>query len=124
MDYKILMFRVITVTRNRIEVIGNSQTGRLVWLNIEDVIFKYWPQFIVEVNSIEVINTENNPVRIKALENSAILSTMANIPLRPLAIKNEWLLVSTNGLADRIPPTGWIRWRREGELLITYSLLE
>ncbi len=124
MDYDVFMFKVMAITQNRIQVEVNKQLGKKLWLNLSDVSFMYWPKFILNANSIEAIDSEANPVKIKPLDHATTLSSQGNTPLRPLAVTNEWVLVSTNGLADRIAPAGWIRWKKEGSILITYSLFE
>jgi hypothetical protein len=58
-----------------------------------------------------------------------VLSTAAlPLPLAPLAARGDWLRVAPGHLADRIAPSGWIRWRAPsatgGRLLVSYAPAE
>ncbi len=124
LDYGFLFLRMITVSKNWIEVVVNRQTGLTHWMAAEDAEFIDWSTFLLNVYDVELIDPEANPVRIKPLANAAILATPSDrFSLRPLAIRGEWIMVPTLGLADRIQPYGWIRWRKDDKLLIRYSLL-
>ena len=122
MDYEIFYLRVVTLTRDWVEVIGNSSTGETTWVSREAVSYTSWPEFLLEVHSVEAFDPEASPVRARPLDSSPILST-ARAALAPLAIQGEWMKVDTNELADRIQPEGWIRWRRGDRLLVTYNPL-
>jgi hypothetical protein len=74
------------------------------------------------VPSVEAFDAEANPVRTRPLDAAPILST-ARAALPALAVQGDWLKVKTGHLADRIPPEGWIRWRRGDRLLVTYNPL-
>ncbi len=122
MDYELLHLRVLTLTPDWVEVVGNSRTGETRWVRRPDVRFVAWPEHLLEVAAIELIDPENNPVRTRPLEESSILATTAE-PLPPLAVSGDWLKVSVHHLADRMPPEGWVRWRRGDRLLVVYSPL-
>jgi len=123
LDYDILMFRVVTYSQNWIEVIVNNTNGQTSWVDATAVGYKEWGTFLTSIVAVEVIDVKTNPIRLKALDNSGILAQVQGAQLRPIAVKGDWLLVSTVGLADRIVPTGWIRWKKGDRMLITYSLL-
>ena len=122
LDYDLLFLRAKTLTRNWIEVVVNRETGQTSWIDRHAVECIHWPTFLLNVVAVEVNDPEGNPVRVKPLDHASVLAD-ATLSLQPLAIQGSWLQVSTNGLADRIAPTGWIRWRDGDRLLITYSLL-
>ena len=124
MDYNVLMMRALTISRNWVEVEVNQFDGRRQWIDRHAVRFVDWPTFLAEVNSIEALDPINNPIRTKPLPHAAILADSQDALLRPLAVRDEWVQVSTNGLADRIPPTGWIRWRNDDGFSIRYALFE
>jgi hypothetical protein len=123
LDYGLLLLKVITLSRNWMEVEVNSIDGTTRWVDRNELTFVTWPEFISTVNTVEIIDTETNPVRLKPLDHAAILAEGANALLVPLAVRGDWLMVSTDGLADRIVPTGWIRWRDGERLLVRYNLL-
>jgi hypothetical protein len=120
MDYELFHLRVLTLSAEWVEVIGNSTTGETWWIDRSQVEFADWPEFLLSVPSVEPFDAEANPVRSRALDAAPILSTMrAALPV--LAVQGDWLQVATGELADRMPPNGWIRWRRGERLLITYN---
>lgn len=123
LDYDLLLLKVITLARNWVEVEVNAVDGTTRWVGRGEVEVVTWPEFITSVNTVEVLDVLANPVRIKPLDQAAVLADGANALLVPLAVQGDWLMVSTNGLADRIAPTGWIRWRKGDELLVKYNLL-
>jgi hypothetical protein len=122
MDYEVFHLRVITLTPAWAEVIGNSRTGETRWVKREAVRFTSWPEFLIGVPSVVAFDAEANPVRARPLDASPILST-ASAALPPAAVQGDWLRVETHHLADRMPPEGWIRWRRGDRLLVFYNPL-
>jgi hypothetical protein len=112
----------MTLTPQWVEVIGNSTTGETQWVNRAQVDFTAWQEFLLKVPSVEAFDASANPIRVRPLDASPILST-ARAALPPLAVQGDWLKVATGHLADRIQPEGWIRWRREERLLVTYNPL-
>jgi len=118
LDHGLLLLKVITLSRNWMEVEVNSIDGTTRWVDRGELHFETWPEFITTVNSVEIIDAETNPVRLKPLDHAAILAEGTNALLVPLAVHGDWLMVSTDGLADRIVPTGWIRWRDGEQLLV------
>jgi hypothetical protein len=122
MDYEIFQLRVVTLTPDWLEVVGSMRTGQLVWIDRSAARFTAWPEFLLSVHSVEAIDAATNPVRARPLDSSPILST-ARAALPPLAIRGEWMQVATHELADRMPPEGWIRWRRGERLLISWNPL-
>ncbi|MCC6939476.1 MAG: hypothetical protein IT226_14750 [Flavobacteriales bacterium] len=123
LDYDLLLLKAITISQNRIEVEVNGLDGRTAWVDRQAVQLRLWPEFILNTVAVEILDPETNPIRIKPLDHAAIMADGANALLKPLAVQGDWLMVGTSELADRIAPTGWIRWRKDGKLLVDYSLL-
>lgn len=123
LDYNIFTFRVVTYSQNWLEVIVNNTNGLTRWIDRHAVGYVDWGTYLTSIVAVEIIDIDKNPIRLKPLDNAGILAQVAGAQLRPIAIKGDWMLVSTVGLADRIVPTGWVRWRKDGVLLITYSIL-
>lgn len=124
LDYDMLFFRTLTISKDWLEVIVNKQTGQTYWISESDADFIDWPEFLLNVYDIELINPETNPLLFKPFDDAGIVATTPErFSLHPLAINGDWMMVSTTGLADRIRPYGWIRWRKDDKLLISYSLL-
>jgi hypothetical protein len=123
MDYDLLLLKAITLSQNWIEVEVNSIDGSTRWVASEAVDFTTWTEFILAVPTVEIIDPGTNPIRIKPLDHASEMADGADALLKPLAVRGEWLMVSTSDLADRMPPTGWIRWRKGDRLLVRYNLL-
>jgi hypothetical protein len=124
LDYDLLLFRTITVSKYWMEVVVNKLTGITYWISRDDAEFIDWTNFLLNVYDVELIDPEKNPLRFKPLDHASIVATTPErFSLKPLAINGDWMMVPTLGLADRIVPYGWIRWRNNDKLLITYSLL-
>lgn len=122
MDYEIFLLRAITLTPVWVEVIGNRTTGETWWVARDAVGFSAWPEFLLGVASVEAFDPEANPVRARPLDASPVLSS-ARAVVRVLAVKDEWVQVDTSRLADRMPPEGWMRWRRGDRMLVTFDPL-
>ncbi len=123
LDYDLLLLRAITLSANWVEVVVNEADGRTAWVERAQGELRLWPEFILGVNTVEILDPAANPIRLKPLEHAAILADGANALLTPVAVQGDWLQVRTHELADRMPPTGWVRWRRGDQLLVHYNLL-
>ncbi|QQR88000.1 MAG: hypothetical protein IPJ76_07240 [Flavobacteriales bacterium] len=123
LDYDLLVLRVITLSPNWVEVEVHAAEGRTVWVERTQGEVQLWPEFMLRVAAVETLGPAANPIRVKPLDHAGVLADGANTLLAPLAVQGDWLLVRTHALADRIQPTGWIRWRKDGVLLVEYSLL-
>jgi hypothetical protein len=124
LDYDLLYLRTITVSKDWLEVVVNRQTGQTTWIARADADFIDWPAFLLNVHSVELMDVEANPLRLKPHDHASIVATTPErFSLTPIAIQGDWLMVSTSGLSDKILPYGWIRWRKDDRLLISYSLL-
>lgn len=127
LDYDALLLRAVTVSRNWIEVVVNTSSPRprmfphTFWVARERVEFSYWPDFLLNVAAVEVLEAKANPVRIAPNEQASVVSTQPRPLLRPLAIQGTWMHVAV-GEGPEEAITGWIRWRSSDQLLIAYSL--
>lgn len=124
LDYDLFYLRAVTISRNWIEVIVNNKTGRTAWIDRHIVEFVPWPEFFLEVFSVELINPSSNPVRLQPLENASIVINPGRSSLMPVAVKGDWMKVSLSQDAPgAIPKLGWIRWKKNDQLLISWSPL-
>ena len=127
LDYDALLLRAVTVSRNWIEVVVNTSSPRprmiphTLWVARESVHFSYWPEFLLNVAAVEMLEGSTNPVRIAPNEQASAVSTQPRPLLRPLAIQGPWMHVAVEEGSDEAT-TGWIRWRSSDQLTIAYSL--
>lgn len=121
LDYEILLLRTLTVNRNWIEVVVNKTTGQTAWLARDAVNFMYWPDFFLTVFTVDSIDPTNNPIRVAPEDDaSAAPAFDREVYLFPVAVKDEWIQVKPDA---RVRGELWVRWRKNGQMLIRYYLL-
>ncbi|MEQ9570257.1 MAG: hypothetical protein RLN75_08725 [Longimicrobiales bacterium] len=129
LDYDLLWLRAETLTRNFIEVVVNGTeprprfTPRTAWVDRHAVRFRPWAEFLLDVYSVETLEPAGNPLRSAPAPDAPERGPSADLPLRPLAIRGEWMRVEGADAREAGLPTGWIRWWRDGRLLVSFSLL-
>ncbi|MFQ5584939.1 MAG: hypothetical protein ACE5GL_10930 [Calditrichia bacterium] len=121
MDYETLFIRVISVGFEFIKVVVNETNGRISYMDRSRNKLRYWPEFFLNINSVEPLYPQNNPVRVKPLSHAGIISAQYSF-LKPLQISNQWMQVELLDVNLKSHGKGWIKWQENGKLLITYSL--
>ena len=123
LDYDILYLKILTMNRDWVHVELNKQTGQSAWMSRSDVSVLLWPEFLLNVFSIENLDPKSNILRIKPLLHASEVMTNEYEFLVPVMIKDSWLKVRlVNNDFDTVGEA-WLQWHSEGRLLITYSLL-
>jgi len=123
LDYDLLYFRVQTVTHEFLEVTVNTTNNQTMFVDRLAGKLLYWPEFFMSVNSVEFPNPENNSIYERPFESAGKMNPVSYSFMRPLKVKNEWMHVEFIGDDYDSIGKGWIRWMKDGKLLITYSLL-
>lgn len=127
LDYDAVLMRAVTVSRYWIEVVVNTSTPRprmfphTMWVAREDVEFSFWPEFLLNVAAIEVLDAQASKLHLEPRDDARTLTLPAQPLLRSLAIQGYWLKVGEVDGSDDAP-LGWIRWRTDDRLTIAYSL--
>lgn len=126
LDYDLLYLHALTLRPSWVEVVVHTQEGtrqpRTVWLDRDAVTFRAWPEFLLEVYSVEPIDPASNPLRSSPQDGADV--TPSNVAdYRVLAVRGPWLFVEGADGREVGNPTGWLRWSRDGRLLIRYNLL-
>ncbi|MBX2990373.1 MAG: hypothetical protein KF749_04295 [Bacteroidetes bacterium] len=122
LDYDILFLRVVSIHSDFVEVIVNELNGHTAFMDRFKSDLRYWPEFLLTINSVEPLFPQDYPVRIKPLSHASLVSTRYAF-LKPLRISSQWMEVEL--LDENFQPQGkgWIQWQENGKILITYSLL-
>ena len=121
LDYGILQLIAVTVQKNWIEVVVNKTNGQTSWVYRQDVGYSTWSEFLLNVHSVELLNATDFPPRIKPMDHaSPDQSVDANGVFYPVAIKDDWLQVHPDKETNH---DIWVRWKRDGILLVRYSML-
>lgn len=113
-----IAFRIETLAGEWMRVVANRADGRTAWIRRDRAEILSWPEVVLLF--LVTVDPETNPLRTRPTREAPILATTPpDWRLRPLAVRGDWLLVSTLGLADRIPPSGWVRWTDGERLLVS-----
>lgn len=122
LDYDILYFKVKSISHDFIEVVVNTKTNQTAFLDRYAGKLQYWPEFLLSTHSVEFRKPSSYNIHIKPLD-LADTVTISYSYMRPIKIQNEWLYVELQDNNYKTLGTGWIRWRKDDNLLIKYSLL-
>lgn len=121
-DYGILKIRMISLSRDFIEVLANEANGLRYFLDRSQCNLDFWPDFLIQINSVESLNINENPVRIKPLDHASEVQISYDF-LRPTRASREWLGVQLLDKNLNVAGFGWIRWCENGNFTLKYSLL-
>ena len=122
MDYGLLYFKIQSVSRDFIEVIGNTKTGQTTYFSRSAGKIVYWREFLLGVHSVEFIEGKEQPVKVKPLDHAGDINTKFEL-LRPTIIEGHWMQVDLYNNDYKKVGSGWIQWKKNNNLLIQYSLL-
>ncbi|MEM7186951.1 MAG: hypothetical protein AAF466_09855 [Bacteroidota bacterium] len=122
MDYDLLYFRIKSVFQEFVEVIVNTTNDRTAFVSRSAGKIRYWADFLLGVNSVEFLPNSGEQVRARPFEAASTVGTTYEF-MRPLRIQNDWMQVLLVDGEFQTKAKGWIRWKRDGQLLILYNLL-
>lgn len=122
LDYDMLYFKVQSVSHDFIEVTVNTLTNQTSFVDRYAGKLMYWPEFLLGINSVEFPNPENHNIYVRPFEEAGTINTPYSF-MRPLKITDEWMYVALLDDGFKVKGHGWIRWKKDGKMLITYSLL-
>ncbi len=122
MDYDLIYFKVLSIGEEFIQIEGNSVDGYSIYANKWSGELIFWPDFLLNVHAIEPINPSEQKVRIKPLENASSVNISYDL-MKPILINESWAKVALLDSNYSKKGEGWIQWKREGQLLVSYSLL-
>lgn len=122
LDYDMLYFKVQSITQEFVEVTVNTVSNQTSFVNKYSGKIIFWPEFLLGVHSVEFPNPETQSIYTKPLPHASNV-TMSYSFMRPLQIANEWMFVELQDDNFNLVGKGWIKWIKDGKLLIRYSLL-
>lgn len=123
LDYQILFLKAISLRSQWIQVVVNKMNGQLAWVDRASVEYVSWEDFFLSVHSVESIDPILNPIRTKANAQSSKVNFDQDVILSPYEVKNEWLKVKVYSEDYNELGSGWLRWKKDGQIVVNYSLL-
>jgi hypothetical protein len=124
LDYQICFFVVKSAENNRLEVVINKQDGQTAWVKKEQIDVLPWPMFLISMHSVEPKNWNANPVRNSPSEQAGVLGQVGpNHILEAKSRSGDWLNVVISDENYQTIRRGWIRWRKNGKLILHYNLM-
>lgn len=122
LDYDMLHFKVKSISHDFIEVVVNTTNNQTSFVDRYSGKLQYWPEFLLGVHSVEFPEPSKYNVYVKPLDHAGTIATPYSF-MRPIKIQNEWMYVELIDDVFNKKGNGWIRWTKEGKILITYNLL-
>ena len=124
LDYQIFHFLVKAQHQSYLQVVVNKTNGKTVWMSRSQLHYQDWSSFLLGASAIQPLDWDNNPLRIKPLTHAPpLLDIDAQSILQPLTIEGHWMEVKILDHYHQEIGKGWLRWRSDTKLLITYDLL-
>ncbi len=122
LDYGIMLFKVRGYGHDFLKIEVNRQNQRLMYVDKMYGSFMPWAEFLLSVNSIE-LKTPSQQIIHRKPSTQADAINRAYAFLKPIMVENEWVLVNLIDKDFKKQGMGWIQWKENGQLLITYSML-
>ncbi len=122
LDYDILIFKIESLTKEFVEVEVNKSNAMTAYVSRDSGKLKLWPEFLLDVHSVEFLSETEHPVFIKPLEHASEVNIKYEI-MQPRKIKESWMQVELLDDDYKFLGNGWIRWKKGEKLLIKYNLL-
>lgn len=122
LDYDIFYLRLISVGKDFVEVSVNDKMQKISFLDRFAGEILYWPEFLLNVNSVELLPDSDQKIRSKPLGYAGEVNIKYDF-LKPVLIQDEWMSVELYDENYTRLGKGWIQWKDDNKLLITYSLL-
>lgn len=122
LDYDMLYFKVKSISRDFIEVVVNATNNQTSFVDAYAGKMQYWPEFLLGIHSVEFPEPSKHKIYVKPLDYAGTVTTTYSF-IRPIKIQNEWMYVELQDYGFKEVAKGWIRWQKDGKLLINYNLL-
>lgn len=121
LDYGLFLLKVKRLGRDFHEIIINEKTGKTAYVNAWQGNFLTWSQFFLNCHSVEFIDKNQKVYDNPLIKTAGRVASPANFRAR--YVMGDWMEVEI--LAEdysTVTGKGWIRWKKDGKLLITYNL--
>lgn len=122
-DYFLLALRYVGRDDKRFEVVVNEETGLRKYVRADDTVLKFqtWEEHILKAFAVDFDSEENQVLETPGGKAKRLKLDKA-VSFHPVEMEGEWVKVRWNRTggekADDSGDVGWIRWRKEGVILI------
>lgn len=121
LDYGVFLLSVKKLGIDYHEIVIDETSGKTAYVSAWQGKFITWGAFFLSCHSVEFIDTNQ-----KVFDNPMIKSAgrvVAPPYFRPRYIKGDWMEVEIlEGDYNTTKGKGWIRWKKDGKLLIVHNL--
>lgn len=121
LDYGVFILTVKRLGRDFTEIVIDETTGTTAYVHTYSGNFMTWGEFLLNCHSVEFIDKNQKIFDHPMVKSAGRLVNPANF--RPRYIMGDWMEVEI--LASNyttVKGKGWIRWKKDGKLLINYNL--
>ena len=121
LDYGLFILRVVKLGRDYSEIVINEETGETAYVNSWQGDFMTWGEFFLSCHSVEFIDQNQKVFDHPMIKSAGRIVSPVNF--RPRYVMGDWMEVEI--LAEdyhTVKAKGWIRWKKDGKLLIAYNL--
>ena len=128
-DYSLFVMRVDTMIGKWYRVYVNNETKTTLWTKKEAIKkFYAWPEFLINRTTAVEVGYMSQAVKKLPSDNAPTIKKLENEDcLEALEVQGEWIKVRTNTKLDcntckKPVKAGWIRWKKDGKLIISFAL--
>jgi hypothetical protein len=121
LDYGVFLIRVKRLGRDYHEIIINEETDKTAYVSSWQGNFMSWGEFFLNCHSVEFRDKNQKVFDNPMIKSAGRVVSPTNFRVR--YVMGDWMEVEI--LAEdynTVKGKGWIRWKKDGELLITYNL--
>ncbi|PVW15730.1 hypothetical protein [Marixanthomonas spongiae] len=121
LDYGVFLIKVKRLGRDYHEIIINEETGKTAYVSALQGDFISWGQFFLNCHSVEFIDNNQKVFDNPMIKSAGRVVSPANFRVR--YVMGDWMEVEIlAGDYNTVKRKGWIRWRKDGKLLVNYNL--
>jgi hypothetical protein len=121
LDFDVLYFKMVAIYQDKVELIADKNDLKTILVDKNKGQIILWPDFLLSVNAIEFKDKNNNYLYIRPEENAEKNNTAYDI-LQVKEVKGQWAKVELYDDNYNSKGQAWLRWKKEGKILISYSL--
>ena len=118
-DYQLVQCKGIAKTRDKVQIEINKSNGLTTWVEKGAIKVLAPEDLILSSSSIKPLRLLDYPFRIKPMDHASPIS--AEYPehiFRPIQVRGDFIQVRIEDYQNRQVNRAWLRWRKDGRLLI------